>query len=63
MMSVVWLHAEGELRDLFGHYDVNDDGMVDKGEMRSMFKSLGIRVKSVFATDSMVLNYQLSQQV
>ena len=54
MMSVVWLHAEDALQDHF-HYEVNSDGMIGKGELHPMFKSLGIHDKCVFATDSMVL--------
>ena len=36
-------HAEEELRDRFGHYDVNDDGMIDRAELNSMLTSLGVR--------------------
>ena len=63
MMSVVWLHAAPERHH---RYDAKD-GMVPKKELRAVFKSLRIRAKSVFATDSMVLierrNCQLSRQV
>lgn len=35
--------VEDELRDRFGHYDVNDDGMIDRKELNALLKSLGVR--------------------
>ena len=59
MMSVVWLHAAPERHH---RYDAKD-GMVPKKELRAVFKSLRIRAKSVFATDSMVLIERINCQL